>query len=188
MQNISIKDTLSRDLKDLPGEIWKDIPGYEDRYQISQYSRVKSIIFQNPVIIKKTLSSGKFKVILSDRLKRRKNHEVGRLCATVFNREPEDNEVIRYKDRNCLFDTLFNIEWISRKESIQNAYKDGKFPNGHGKGDRNGMSKLSSLQVNKIRESFEVGVTKKQLSESYSISVRIVENIVKGRTWKSLSN
>lgn len=31
------------DLKNLPGEKWKDIPGYEDLYQVSNYGRIKSL-------------------------------------------------------------------------------------------------------------------------------------------------
>lgn len=183
MQKISIKDTLSRDLKDLPGEIWKDIPGYEDRYQISQYSRVKSIIFQNSVIIKKTLSSGKFKVILSDRLKRRKNHEVGRLCLTVFDRKPKEDEVVQYNDKNRLFDALFNIGWTSRKESIQNAYRDNKFPTDHGKGNLNGMSKLSPSEVIEIREKFQSGTKRKELADNYGISQITIGKIVNNERW-----
>jgi len=34
--------TFSLNLKDHKGEIWKDIPGFEDEYQLSNYGRVKS--------------------------------------------------------------------------------------------------------------------------------------------------
>jgi len=30
-------------LKNLPGEIWKEIPGYEDSYELSNYGRIKSL-------------------------------------------------------------------------------------------------------------------------------------------------
>ena len=40
-----ISDSTNTQLEDLPGEIWKDIEGFEDHYQISNKGRVKSIKF-----------------------------------------------------------------------------------------------------------------------------------------------
>ena len=34
---------LNRSMIDLPGEIWKDVPGFEGSYQASSYGRVKSL-------------------------------------------------------------------------------------------------------------------------------------------------
>jgi len=138
-RRIKLKDTLSRELTDLPGEIWEDIPKYEERYQISNYSRVKSIIHRKHFIIKKTISNGRFKVTLFDKRGRRKHFQAGRLSATVFLRPPEENEVLRYLDNNTLFDASFNLAWGSKKESSQLAFKLGRFPPNHGRGQRNGM-------------------------------------------------
>lgn len=187
MNNISIKDTLNTHIKDLPGEVWEDVPGYEDRYQISQYSRVKSIIFKTPVIIKKTLSSGKYEVTLSNKRRYRKHFDCGRLTATVFNRKPKENEVIKRKDRNNLNDVASNLEWISRKESIQVAFATGRFPKDHGKGTRNGMSKLSTVQVQEIRKRKEAGISKVQLAKDFNVSVSCIEQTVKYKIWKNVS-
>src|SRR5450756_1674722 len=47
MSNQSNKDPeypyLNRSLKDLPGEYWIDIPGFEGEYEISSLGRVKSL-------------------------------------------------------------------------------------------------------------------------------------------------
>lgn len=186
MQQISIKDTLSTDINDLPGEVWVDVPGYEDRYQVSQYSRVKSIIFKTPVIIKKSLSSGKFEVTLSNKRRHRKHLDCGRLTATVFNRKPKENEVIKRKDKNNLNDMASNLEWISRKESIQVAYADGKYPQGHGTENRNGMSKIKDYQVLEIRRKKEAGFSCSKLAKEYNISGDQIRKIVKGNRWKSV--
>lgn len=188
MSNISIKDTLSTDINNLPGEIWEDVPGYEDRYQISQYSRVKSIIFKTSVIIKKSLSSGKYEVTLSNKRRHRKHFDCGRLTATVFNRPPKENEVLKRKDRNNFNDLASNLEWISRKKSIQTAYAAGKYPEGHGTGRRNGMAKLSAQQVLDIRKRKEAGISKAQLAKDFKVSVSLISQTVNNKIWKHLNN
>ena len=42
---------LSENLNDLPGEIWKDIVGYEGLYQVSNMGRVKSFCERIPRIL-----------------------------------------------------------------------------------------------------------------------------------------
>lgn len=186
MYKITLKDSLSLDLNDLPGEIWTDIPGYENRYQISNYGRVKSIILKKHSIIKKTLSSGKFKVILSNKKRFRKNESIGRITATVFLREPKENEVIRYKDRNMLFDAVVNLEWISRKERSQEAYQNGSFPKEHSSGLKNGMSKLTPNQILQIRNKKNQGLSNVELSKTFGVSYSCIHNVVNGRRWKSV--
>ncbi|QEM09126.1 NUMOD4 domain-containing protein [Mucilaginibacter rubeus] len=44
MTVLNINDIyLNRSLADLPGEIWKDVPGFEGSYQASSLGRVKSL-------------------------------------------------------------------------------------------------------------------------------------------------
>lgn len=186
MYKITLKDTLSLDLNDLPGEIWSEIPGYENRYQISNYGRVKSIILKKHSIIKKTLSSGKFKVTLSNKKRFRKNGSVGRITAAAFLREPKENEVIRYKDRNVLFDAVINLEWIPRKESSQEAYKNGRFPKDHSSGIKNGMSKLRPDQILQIRNKRKQGISNVELSKVFGVSYSCIDNVVNRRRWKSV--
>ena len=42
----------SRLLDDLPNEIWRDIPGYDGLYQVSNFGRVKSFQLGNERILK----------------------------------------------------------------------------------------------------------------------------------------
>lgn len=183
---ITVKDTLSTSLEDLPGEIWEDIPGYNERYKVSNYGRVKSYINRNPIIIKKSLSLGKYKVLLSPQKGRLKNEILGRLVASAFIRLPEENEVVRYKDRNVFLDTVDNLEWISRKESARRAVTSGRFHKEHGRALRNGMSILSPISVKDIRSKKASGKTLKQLSDEYKVSINCIQSVVQNRTWKTI--
>lgn len=186
VMKIELRDTLSTDITDLPGEIWEDIPGFEDRYQVSNYSRVKSILCRKPRIIKKTISNGRWKVFIYNKRGIGKNEESSRVAATVFIRPPEDNEVIKFKDKNPLNDALHNLEWISKKESAINAYNSGRFPVDHGRALKNGMTILNHFQVSEIRKGFSQGFKLKELAAKYNVSESCISGIVKNKRWKHI--
>jgi hypothetical protein len=69
-------------------EIWKDIPGYEGLYQVSDLGRVKSFWHKNPIIMRQSLSGPKGKRYLSLHLTNRdgisKPYKVHVLVADTF--------------------------------------------------------------------------------------------------------
>lgn len=184
--SIGINETLSTNIKDLSGEIWEYIPNTNERYQISNYSRVKSLIFNKPIIIKKTLSNGRFKVLITPKKGVRKNEECGRIVAEVFLRNPYENEVIKHKDGNVLNDMLSNLEWISKKQSARSAIERGRFPLNHGRGERNGMTLLSPSIVRDIRMKKLQGNTYYELAKTYNVSLSCIQKIVQNKIWKTV--
>ncbi|MFP7656095.1 NUMOD4 domain-containing protein [Chryseobacterium proteolyticum] len=184
---IGVNETLSTNIEDLPGEIWEDIPGTNERYQISNYSRVKSLIKGRPIIVKKSLSNGRFKVIIYPKKGKIKNHECGRLVLEVFLRAPEENEVIFRRDGNVLNDMVSNLRWTSKKDSAKAAVERGRFPVNHGRGERNGMNLLSPRDVIEIRRLKAEGKTYKQLCDTFKISKGCIQNMIQNRTWKTIN-
>ncbi|AZA73545.1 NUMOD4 domain-containing protein [Chryseobacterium indoltheticum] len=184
--SINLEDTLSRDLNDLPGEEWKEIKGYEGKYLISNYSRVKSIVSRINMILKKTISSGRYQIILHDKRSRKKSYLTGRLVAIHFIREPKINEVLKYRDKNYHFDAFFNLEWIAKKDSSKAAFSSGSWPHNHGKGFNNGMTKLKANEVVEIRQKKAEGLSVKQLSDEYKVAESSIQMIIRGRRWNNI--
>lgn len=184
MIKIEINKLLDRSVGSLPNEIWEEVPGFNGNYLISQYSRVKSVINNKEIILRKTLSSGKNKVTLCKKGKLI-NYNVGRLCASVHLRTPEENEVIRYKDGNQLNDQVSNLEWISRKKSVNDTLealrRDNKAVNS---GVRNGAAVINKQKAEEIRTLKRSGRTYKQLSNMYGVSVPCIQKVVQNRSWK----
>lgn len=179
---ITVKETLSTDLQNLPGEIWEEVPGYEDRYEVSNYSRVKSIVKRKPVILKKTLDqNSRFKVVLVNKFGRKKNFSTGRLCATLFNRKPEENEVLDYLDKNQRNDQALNTRWVSRRSVVLNTVK--RVP--RVSGEKHGMALINLSKAREIRADKLSGKTLKQLSDAYNVSIPCIQKIVENRTWKT---
>ncbi|CEJ71272.1 NUMOD4 motif protein [Chryseobacterium oranimense G311] len=168
-------------LDDLPGEIWEEVPEYNGLYLVSNFGRVKSFLRRRSIIMKKVLIDGKYSVQMKGRRGHFKNVNIGRTVATLFIREPEENEVIKYKDGNRLNDAAHNLEWISRKESAGEAMKRGDFSL---KGARNGMARLNEEQVRQIRSLKASGKTYMSIANQYDVSISCIQSIVMNKCWK----
>ncbi|MDR3026044.1 NUMOD4 domain-containing protein [Chryseobacterium sp.] len=178
---ITVKDTLSTGLQDLPGEIWEDVPGYVGRYEISNYSRVKSVIKKNYIILKKSLSNGRFKVALTTKYGKIKCENVGRICASVFLRKPEEGEVLEYLDKNVLNDISSNLKW--RTWQSVNLEKAKRHP--YNRGEKNGSATLSYTKAALIRSERKAGKTYSELASIHKVSVPCLQKVIGNKTWKT---
>lgn len=185
MNKLTIKDQSSLSIPDLPGEIWKEIPGYNGKYLISQYSRVKSVANKRAIILRRSLSSGKYKVVLVAPNVRLVTEDLGRLCAKIFDRHPGENEVIEYRDGNRLNNAASNLRWISRKESRNKTLLRCRQSNiriNHG--EANGRARISEAQAIEIRNHKKNGLTYSKISQMYGISIPTAQRVVENRIWK----
>lgn len=110
-------------------EIWKDIKGYENLYQVSNIGRVKSLerIIINSLGRKKTVKerilkqtkhkAGYYRIGL-DREGKRKNYLVHRLVAQAFIPNPYNLPECNHKDENPLNNCIENLEWCDHKYNI----------------------------------------------------------------------
>lgn len=101
-------------------EIWKDIPGFEGLYQVSNLGRVKSLPRgkQWPYrrthnnIRKPRVKNGYYQVNLSKENKV-KWISVHRLVALAFIPNPDNLPCINHRDENRLNNSIENLEWCS---------------------------------------------------------------------------
>lgn len=103
-------------------EIWKDIPGYEGLYQVSNLGRIKSILFRNRqieykrerILIPQPNGTGYLKTILSKN-GIFKQYLIHRLGAMAFLPNPENLPQINHKDENKHNNKVDNLEWCTEK-------------------------------------------------------------------------
>lgn len=174
-------------IKNLKGEKWKRIKGYNGKYKVSNMGRVKSL---NPKQKEAKLMKQSF---LSKGRKYKRVNILGkyflvhRLVLMTF--EPItnlDGMVCNHIDHNPTNNMLSNLEWATQKENVQKAVQYGHKPDNAG--EKNGRSKLSVHDVKKIREQFAIGATTTQeLSEQYNISKGNINCIIKMRSWKNVA-
>lgn len=112
-------------------EIWKDIHGYEQRYQVSNIGRIKSLKRVckrgnnhkpvNECILKPGNNKGYMTVALSKN-GNVKYFQVHRLVAEAFIPNPDNLPCVNHKDENSLNNNVDNLEWCTY--SYNNSYNE----------------------------------------------------------------
>ena len=97
-------------------EIWKDVVGYENLYQVSNLGNVSTLKHKKTFILKPAQNGkGYLKVILRNNNKSKKYFFVHRLVAQAFLPNPNNYPVINHKDENPLNNNVNNLEWCTQK-------------------------------------------------------------------------
>lgn len=102
-------------------EIWKDIAGYEGKYQVSNFGRVKSLNYNrtgNEQIRKPDKVCGYLRVGLWKDGKEDKQF-IHRLVLEAFVPNLDNLPEVNHKDENPENNRLDNLEWISHKDNIK---------------------------------------------------------------------
>lgn len=97
-------------------EEWRDIKGYEGKYQISNLGRVKSLRDSHnnyrEKYIKSRIRRGYLSVTLCNKGKQ-KQFLVHRLIAEAFIPNPNNYPQVNHKDENKLNNNIENLEWCT---------------------------------------------------------------------------
>lgn len=112
----------------MENEIWKDVEGFEN-YQISSYGRVKSLNFNKESILKPGKDGRGYYVVCLSKNKIRKTLRVHRLVSKAFLPNPENKPEVNHINGSKSNNKVTNLEWVTSKENIQHAYKNGLMEN-----------------------------------------------------------
>ena len=109
------------------GEIWKDIAGYEGRYMVSNFGRVKSMRYlaHDGEKIMKSVRHHTGYMIVSLGRKPRKNFLVHVLVANAFIENKDNKPYVNHIDGNKANNKTENLEWVMAKENTSHAIKTG---------------------------------------------------------------
>ena len=94
-------------------EIYKDIQGYEGKYQVSNLGNVKSLHYNNTnkeKVLKTVLHKDGYLFVSLGYGKTRAIH---RLVAETFLPNPDNMPVVNHKDENKQNNSVDNLEWCS---------------------------------------------------------------------------
>ena len=111
-------------------EEWKDIAGYENKYQVSNLGRVKSLSYNQKGYEKilKTYTNKRTGYVYAWLYSHCKGKlaPIHRLVAQAFIPNPENKGDVNHKDCDRTNNSLDNLEWCTRSENIKYGFKYGK--------------------------------------------------------------
>lgn len=104
-------------------EIWKDIPGYEWYYQISNLWNVKSFYkWVNGNILSPNISNVWYFYVNLFKKWKSKTCTIHRLVAIAFIPNPENKPQVNHIDWNKLNNSIGNLEWITNRDNTIHAF------------------------------------------------------------------
>lgn len=152
-------------------EIWKDIIGYSNDYQISTLGNIRN----------------KFGKIMKQRInKHRSNYKlirfygaapflkVHRLVAKTFIPNPLNKPQVNHINGIKSDNRIENLEWVTAKENTIHMYKTGL------SGGKTYKSKLTDENVFEIKELLKKGLLQKEIALKFNVSDSTISHIKKG--------
>lgn len=171
-------------------EIWKDIEGYEDRYQVSNFGRVKSLPRthdisrenngsftyhrKEKVLTPRIDKYGYLHVNLYDNEQRMKRHPVHRLVAAAFVPNPENLPTVNHKDEDKMNNCEWNLEWMSVSDNNHHGTR------GHRAGLANARKRKAVVQLDMDGREVNRFVSLNEASRVTGISLGAIGKCVKG--------
>lgn len=133
----------------LPKQIWKDIPGYEGKYQVSNTGKVRSLNYNNTgktEVLKPCISNMGYKLINLWKNGKGKNYLIHRLVALAFIPNPNNYPMINHKDENPKNNAVWNLEWCTPQYNINYGTRNERASNSM-KGKYKGKNNPSAKSV-----------------------------------------
>ena len=153
-------------------EIWKDVPGYEGHYQVSNLGRVKSFKRGKERMLKPGLGSKGYYLVVLWKGGEVKTHTIHRLVIRAFWGESKLD--VNHKNGVKTDNRLENLEYCTKSENIQHAYDTDLID-----------KKLTRACVERIKYEHQ-GMTQQSIAEIYGITRQLVSQIRSGKTWKHI--
>lgn len=129
-------------------EEWRDIKGYEGKYQISNMGNVKSLNYhrgtKERILIPRFPSNprNEYGYVMLSKNNKVQQFKLHRLVAEYFVPNPENKPYVNHKDGDKRNNNYKNLEWVTPLENNLHAYNIlGKHPMRGFKFDKNKNSK-----------------------------------------------
>ena len=102
-------------------EIWKPVAGYEGRYEVSNFGRVKSLNYMRTgkeKILRLQNGAHNYQIVCLTKDGKERMHYIHRLVAEAFIPNPENLPQINHIDENRFNNCVENLEWCTVKYNI----------------------------------------------------------------------
>jgi len=190
IQKLQESATVTDSVFGCSAEEWRDVPGYENMYQVSDRGQIRSIrsCWKHGFRVMKLSNdrAGYFSVGLQVGEKKFR-YFVHALVALTFIGERPDGMQINHKNGNKKDNNINNLEYLTPSENARHRFRVlGHVPSRYGKarGEKTGSAKFTEQIVIEIRGRHRAGQSMKSLSVEYEVRFNSIWSIVHRKTWK----
>lgn len=178
-------------------EIWRDVIGWEDRYEVSNLGNVKSKSYMKQTAnmhgpmsfmtkakpMKQLKNEDGYFVLDLRKNKKRATGIVHRLVAEAFLENPHDLPIVNHIDCNRSNNRWDNLEWCTHQYNVQYGYDTGSNSNA---GDLHPCKILSEALVKEMKVKYRAGVTRNELVAEYGFKYSTIDKAVRGINWSNV--
>ena len=168
---------INQQVKYLKNEVWKDVVGYEGRYRVSSFGRVKNKYCRilSPFFDKDGYA--RFRLYTGNG--ERPHFSAHRLVMLCF--VGPSTLVVNHIDGDKKNNYLGNLEYCTQLENDQHASRLGLKP----KGTSHGMSKINN-DIAYLIHLFSSFMVYREIGDYFGIDRRTVKDVLDGRTWSHI--
>lgn len=165
-------------------EVWKDVKGYEESYQVSSFGSIRSknrlrvsksgfmARIQGRLMKQKTSKCG-YKVIGFCTNAVKDHHSVHRLVALAFINNSENKPTVNHIDGDKNNNKVSNLEWATHSEQMNHAVRNNLL-------EKTGSPKYSKKLKQEIQDYFNNNtISILQLADKFEMSERTAGRIVR---------
>lgn len=155
-------------------EIWKDIDGYENSYEVSSFGNIRNKVRGN-ILKARPHSGGYTQVGLSG-----KNYYIHRLVTKAFCLIPDElSELpkldVNHKDDNKKNNYYKNLEWCNRSQNQIHAFYTMDGRNIYGSDKYN--SKLTTSQIIEIKKLKSTGLSNAKVGKIFDVDRSVISRV-----------
>lgn len=157
-------------------EKWKEIPGYEDKYKISNLGNVYSKKYKR--LLKIQINNGRYKCVSLSKDNKRKLHTLHRLIYMTFIGKIPKHLYVCHIDGNNKNNSIDNLKLGTPKENSQDmiTHKTVLW------GQKSPNAKLTEDDVKYIRKNPDK-LSRNQMAKKFLVSKRTIQFVITRRNW-----
>ena len=156
-------------------ETWRDIPGYEGRYMVSDDGRVRSLV--TGVILRQALDADGYLLVSLTQPKR--TAKVHHLVLSAFAEPRPPGAITRHLNGVRSDNRLHNLVWGTPQENADDRTRHGVTYVGR----QNPNARLTPADVEAIRSHPRTRGYQLALAARFGVQQAAISKIVRGATW-----
>jgi hypothetical protein len=176
-----------RRLRKIDDEIWVEIPYTDNKYEVSNYGRVKSYCYDK--VNGRIIKPGKIRGFNTATLKingKLTQVFIHKLVAEFFvYRESDEQKVVIHIDWNKQNNFFTNLKWVTREESYARMHQRLK-ERRQKVGKQVTSSKLKPEDVALLKSMLDRGIKQKVIAKLFCISEMQVTRIKRNENWAEI--